>query len=82
MNNFAQALADVQVRARDMVVEVPLKSGERLQMPGNPVKLSAAVPATFTAPPDLGEHTKTVLSDLVGYSPEQLDDLRRDGVIA
>jgi crotonobetainyl-CoA:carnitine CoA-transferase CaiB-like acyl-CoA transferase len=82
VNNFEQALNDVQVRARDMVVEVPLKTGEMLRMPGNPIKLSAASPKTYTCPPALGEHTRSVLTQLAGYSPEQLEQLRRDGAIA
>ena len=82
VNNFEQALNDVQVRARDMVVEVPLKTGEMLRMPGNPIKLSAASPKTYTCPPSLGEHTRSVLTQLAGYSPEQLEQLRRDGAIA
>ncbi|MDM0000361.1 CoA transferase [Variovorax sp. J22P240] len=82
VNNFEQALNDVQVRARDMVVEVPLKTGEMLRMPGNPIKLSAASSKTYTCPPALGEHTRSVLTQLAGYSPEQLEQLRRDGAIA
>jgi crotonobetainyl-CoA:carnitine CoA-transferase CaiB-like acyl-CoA transferase len=71
------------VLARDMVVEVALKTGERVRMPGNPIKLSAADPkATFTCPPALGESTRQVLGDLVGYPPERLEALRAEGVIA
>ncbi|MBO9512929.1 MAG: CoA transferase [Variovorax sp.] len=82
VNNFAQALDDAQVRARDMVIEVPLPSGEALRMPGNPIKLSNAGAAAFTAPPKLGEHTRSVLAEVAGYSPERLEALGRDGVIA
>ena len=82
VNNFEQALGDAQVLARDMVVEVPLKNGEIVRMPGNPIKLSAAAPAAYTCPPSLGEHTRGVLGGLVGYTPEQLEQLRSQGVIA
>jgi len=82
VNNFEQALNDVQVRARDMVVELPLKTGETLRVPGNPIKLSAASAKPFSCPPALGEHTQDVLSELTGYSAEQLDQLRRKGAIA
>ena len=52
-------------------------------MPGNPINLSAADPkATFTCPPALGESTRQVLGDLVGYPPERLEALRAEGVIA
>lgn len=82
VNNFAQALSDTQVVARDMVVEVPLKSGETVRMPGNPIKLSAADAMSYTCPPTLGEHTQQVFGDLVGYPPEKLEALRQAGTIA
>ncbi len=82
VNNFAQALGDAQVLARDMVVEVQLKTGETVRMPGNPVKLSGAAKMEFSCPPALGEHTRSVLGDLVGYSPEKLAALHGAGVIA
>ena len=81
VNNFAQALGDAQVVARDMVVEVPLASGERVRMPGNPIKLSAAAPKAYASPPRLGEHTQQVLGALPGYSPDRLDALQRAGTI-
>jgi crotonobetainyl-CoA:carnitine CoA-transferase CaiB-like acyl-CoA transferase len=83
VNDFHQALNDPQVLAREMVVEVALASGERVRMPGNPIKLSGASrEAAFTAPPTLGEDTRQVLGALDGYSPERLDALHAEGVIA
>ena len=82
VNDFAQALGDAQVLARDMVVEVPLKTGDTVRMPGNPMKLSAAPQATYTCPPALGEDTTRVLRDLLGYSPERLAELQASGAIA
>jgi crotonobetainyl-CoA:carnitine CoA-transferase CaiB-like acyl-CoA transferase len=81
VNNFAQALNQAQVRARDMVVEVELANGQALPMPGNPVKLSDSPQHRFVRPPALGEHTDQVLADL-GYSAERLASLRAQGVIA
>lgn len=82
VNNFAQALSDPQVVARDMVVEVTMPDGERLSMPGNPVKLSAAKIKPFTAPPALGAQTAEVLGKALGYSAERMDQLRTAGAIA
>lgn len=81
VNNFAQALADPQVRARNMVVDVTLQSGETISVPGNPVKLSGSVETGFAPPPLLGEHTDAVLDELLGYGGERIDALRRTGVI-
>jgi crotonobetainyl-CoA:carnitine CoA-transferase CaiB-like acyl-CoA transferase len=82
VNNFAQALGDTQVQARDMVVEVTLASGKKVRMPGNPVKLSGAGEPGFRRPPDLGEHTNDVLTSLLGYSADAIDQLQRCGAIA
>lgn len=85
VNDFAQALADPQVTARHMVVEVPLDSGGSVRMPGNPVKLSgmhAADQTQFTAPPPLGRDTEGVLRGLLGYPADRIDELRTAGAIA
>lgn len=83
VNNFEQALSDAQVLARDMVVEVPLKSGARVRMPGNPIKLSGADQGrAFTRPPELGENTRQVLGEFVGYDADRLEALRAQGAIA
>lgn len=81
VNNFAQALHQPQIRAREMVVQVELADGAAVQLPGNPVKLSASPQQAFKRPPALGEHTDAVLAGL-GYSPERLAQLRAEGVIA
>ena len=81
VNDFAQALADTQVLARDMVVPVQLKTGETVRMPGNPVKLSAAEAPRYTCPPALGEDTQAVLGGLLGYPAEKIAALQRAGAI-
>jgi crotonobetainyl-CoA:carnitine CoA-transferase CaiB-like acyl-CoA transferase len=81
VNDFAQALDDAQVKARHMVVEVALQSGDVVKMPGNPIKLSDAPDETFAAPPLLGEHTDAVMRDFLQYSGEQIAALRQTGVI-
>lgn len=82
VNNFAQALTDPQVLARDMVREVPLHTGETVRMPGNPVKLSDATPTAWTAPPTLGRDTDQVLHDVMGYPRDRIDTLRASGAVA
>ena len=82
VNDFAHALEDIQIIERKMVVDVPLKNGQTVQQPGNPIKMSAATEQTFTAPPDLGQHTAEIMQQLLKLSPQQIRELTENGVIA
>lgn len=83
VNDFAAALSDPQLLARNMVIEVELPGGSKVRMPGNPVKLEGCDdPAQPSPPPRLGEHTDTVLGTLPGYDKARLASLRERGVIA
>jgi crotonobetainyl-CoA:carnitine CoA-transferase CaiB-like acyl-CoA transferase len=75
-----EALADPQARHREMVVELPDRSGTPRRALGNPLKLSATPPTYRTPPADFGAHTDEVLCSL-GYSASQIADLRRAGVV-
>ena len=81
VNNFAQALEDPQVRARDMVVEVTHPEGGAVNMPGNPIKLSDTPTTAYTSPPLLGQHTDEVLKWLLQYDDAQVAALREGGAI-
>jgi len=65
LNTIGQALANPQVRARNMVVETALPDGTPLIAAGNPVKLSAhADPATRAAAPALDADRAAILMEL------------------
>ncbi|MFK8049284.1 MAG: CaiB/BaiF CoA transferase family protein, partial [Halioglobus sp.] len=81
VNNFSQALNDEQVLARNMVVDLHHPDGKKTRGPGNPIKLSRNSEESFSAAPLLGEHTDSVLIDIVGYSDSQIDSLRAAGAI-
>jgi len=48
--------------------------------PGLPIRFSASE-TTLGVPPQLGEHTETVLVDVAGYTAERVADLRSRGVL-
>ena len=82
VNNFAEALSDEQVLARNMVVDLHHPNGNKTRGPGNPIKLSRTSEESFSAAPLLGEHTHGVLTEVLGYSDNQVDELLTAGVIA
>ncbi len=71
---------DPQFLARDMLIEDKLPDGKAFKMPGIVPKLSATPGGSDWVGPALGEHTDALLAKL-GYSPEQIGDLRKQGVV-
>ena len=82
VNNFSQALSDPQVRHRNMVVDLGHPSGAKTRGPGNPIKLSRTNEEHFSPAPLLGQDTDNVFSTLLGYSKDEILELRDKGVIA
>jgi formyl-CoA transferase len=64
-----------QIAARNMKVELDHPTIGTLPMLGNPVKVDG-MSDDFMPPPLLGEHTEEVLSQVLGYAPEQIASLR------
>lgn len=81
VNKFSQALSDEQVLHRNMVVELKHPSGKTTKGPGNPIKFSRTDEESFTPAPLLGEHTASVLSDLLKYSDDEIDSLKTKGAV-
>jgi len=80
VNTVAQALADAQLRARDMIVEVDHPQFGVLREVGSPVK----TPGTPTGPvrgPRLGEHTEEILRELLTYDAARIAALRASGAL-
>ncbi|MFT4874288.1 CaiB/BaiF CoA transferase family protein [Congregibacter sp.] len=82
VNQLDEALSDEQVLSRNMVVELSHPEGGSTRGPGNPIKLSRTDEESFSPAPLLGQHTETVLRDLLGYSDSQLANLRDTGAVA
>lgn len=82
VNRFSEALSDEQVLSRNMVVDLHHPAGSSTRGPGNPVKLSRTGEESFSPAPLLGQHTDTVLANVLGYSKTKIQALREEGKIA
>jgi crotonobetainyl-CoA:carnitine CoA-transferase CaiB-like acyl-CoA transferase len=71
---------DPHVRAREMVVELDHPVIGPTKALGVPVKLSETPGAVTRPAPLLGQHTVEILGE-VGYAPEEVEALRRAGVV-
>ncbi len=81
INRLDQVFADPQVVHRRMQVDVPHPVAGSLPLVANPIKFSRTPIVYDTPPPMLGEHTDEVLRDVLGKTPQQIDDLRQRGLV-
>jgi crotonobetainyl-CoA:carnitine CoA-transferase CaiB-like acyl-CoA transferase len=75
-----QALADEQVLARDMIVEVDHPEFGTLKEVRSPIRTVGEVRAPRRAP-RLGEDTDAILGEILGYGSATIAGLRHRGVI-
>ena len=79
--DFNEAFKNPQVMARNMVVEVDCPNGDRVRMPGNPIKLSETYSDSFTSSPLLGQHNNEIFVDLLEKSESEITVLSKEGAI-
>ena len=69
------------VKEREMLVKMNHPTIGELPLVGSPLKMSDT-PVEYRLPPPLmGEHTEDVIMDLLGYSSEQITELRERSCI-
>ena len=73
--NLDQAPSDPQIQNNGMVLNLEHPLGGQIKLIGNPVRMPGIEPGKYTAPPVLGQHTRQVLTELLGYSPEKIEKL-------
>lgn len=80
--NLDQMLDDPHVKVRGIITSVEHPTAGTVRSPGFPVKLEKS-PASIRMPaPTLGQHNEEILGQLLGYTKDQVDDLRKAGVIS
>jgi crotonobetainyl-CoA:carnitine CoA-transferase CaiB-like acyl-CoA transferase len=80
INNIAQALADPQVAARALRIDLPHPLAGVVPLVANPIKLSATPPVYERPPPTLGQHTTEVLREC-GFEEAEIERLKSCGAV-
>ncbi len=80
INSYAEALADPQALARQMVVDLVHPGAGHIKALGVPVKLSGTPGAVDRPAPLLGQHTAEILTEL-GYTGAEQRELEEKGVV-
>lgn len=81
VNNVAEMVADPQIQARDMFVELDHPLYGPVKTTGTPLKLSETPARIAHLAPLPGEHNTAIFVDLLGYSAAEVAQWQRDGVI-
>ena len=78
--NLAQVYGDEHVRARGMEMDIDHPTLGPIKNVGPAVKLSATPAGLRLPPPDLGQHTDVVLTEM-GFSGAEIAVMRKSGAV-
>jgi crotonobetainyl-CoA:carnitine CoA-transferase CaiB-like acyl-CoA transferase len=81
VNNVAEMVADPQVQARQMFVELEHPIYGPVKITGTPLKLSETPGRVERLAPLPGEHNEAILVGLLGHAPADLARWQAEGVI-
>jgi CoA:oxalate CoA-transferase len=80
LRHVDEVLADPHLRARGFLTEQVTAAGT-VALPNSPMRYAGSSLRAIEPPPTLGQHTDTVLAELCGLGPDEIAQLRLDGVI-
>lgn len=80
INNISQVFADPHVQARGMR-QMLEGNGVPIPFVANPIRLSETPVSYRMTPPRLGEHTREVLRDVLGFAEAEVDRYVAQGIV-
>ena len=81
VNELPQVFDNPQVRHRRLLVQTEHPQAGTLPLLASPLRLSATPVTDYPAPPTVGQHTREVLRERLGFTDHDLDALAARGVI-
>jgi CoA:oxalate CoA-transferase len=79
--SIEEAMAHPHLREREVVRTVSDRFLGEFEVPGFPLRFSGYGRHRTGTAPTLGEHNAAVLHEYLGYSPERISALEREGVL-
>ena len=80
VNTIDKVFEDPAILHRGMIIAVD-HFGDQLRFFGNPIKMSETPINEYRTPPRLGADNQEVLKEYLGFSAEQVEKLKKDGII-
>ncbi|XP_068621217.1 succinate--hydroxymethylglutarate CoA-transferase [Battus philenor] len=81
VNTMKEVFDDEHVKAIELVKELPHPDAGTVRVVGPPTLYSTGGNKARTAPPTLGQHTRDILSNFLGYHGEKINNLFTNKVV-
>ncbi len=81
VNTVTEAMADPQIHARKMIVDLEHPGIGSIPVSGVVIKLSETPGSIETPVPSVGQHNEEIYCGLLGYDKDKLYELKEQGVI-
>ncbi|MBN2239514.1 MAG: CoA transferase [Dehalococcoidales bacterium] len=78
---FSEVCNDPQLLSRNAIIEVEQEISGKVKVPGSIFKMSKTPGRIDYPAPFLGQHSQQILSEMLGYSDEEIGRLAREGII-
>jgi crotonobetainyl-CoA:carnitine CoA-transferase CaiB-like acyl-CoA transferase len=72
---------DPHVQARQLKIEMPHPTAGTMPLVGSPIRMSATPVEYRLPPPLLGQHTLSVLEEVLGLSRAEIDALAENKIV-
>jgi crotonobetainyl-CoA:carnitine CoA-transferase CaiB-like acyl-CoA transferase len=77
--SFHETFGDPHVKQRKLFTQIQYRREKLLKQVRFPIKFSDYEPRIYYPPPEMGEHTESILLE-EGFSKEEIEDLKKRGV--
>ncbi len=81
VNTVDKVLNDPNTKYRNMLFEFDHPIAGKMVTSNSPLSLSVTPCKSHLRPPALGEHTDEVLTNVLGYSKEKIEELKKDKIV-